>query len=209
MRTPRRSATSTIVNGYLYGIGGYNGTFLKTLERAPIRDDGSLGTWEDVPQPMENAHYIHGGATLNNRIYVFGGHVQGVGLGDKSTEWTTVADDGKLSEWQPGTELHQARFLAGATASENFLFVVGGYDGGYLASVEEARIHPDGRLGDWVQAIPLPGPREGAAVAVHGDTLYAIGGSRDGHYLSTVEYAHIGQDGTLGHWETQPAGKPD
>lgn len=206
MLTPRRSPTSTIVDGYLYGIGGFNGTFLRTLERARIREDGALDKWEAVRQPMENAHYIHGGATRDGRIYVVGGHIQGVGTGDSSTEWTTVGGDGRLSSWKSGSSLHQPRFLAGSTATNDYIFVIGGYDGSYLSSVEQVRILPEGDLGEWTQVAALPTAREGAAVASHNDTIYAIGGSQNGQYMGTVEFAQIGRDGSLGHWEEKSGG---
>ena len=197
MLTPRRSPTATIVDGYLYAIGGYNGIFLRTIERAHILEGGAIGPWKYLPQPMPTARYIHGGATKDGRIYVVGGHVQGSGSGDNTAEWAKVGPDGQLGPWNTASSLHQPRFLAGSTSTDHFIFVVGGYEGKYLSSVERVRISPDGNLGPWTEAVPLPKPREGAAVAAAKDHIYVIGGSRDGDYLPTVEHAKILEDGRL------------
>jgi N-acetylneuraminic acid mutarotase len=202
MNTPRRSPTAAVAEGYLWAIGGYNGIFLETVERARIREGGDLGPWEMVPQRLTTARYIHGGATRGDRIYVFGGHLQESGRGSSDAEWTTVGFDGQLSPWRATSSLLQPRFLAGSAASEEFVFIVGGYDGKYLASVESARILPDGELSPWVQAVPLSTPREGAAVVVHANRIYVIGGSNSGTYLRTVEQAVIAADGRLGYWSS-------
>lgn len=200
MLTPRRSPTTTVVGDYLYVMGGYNGTFLRTVERARIGPGGEPGPWELVPELMASARYIHGGAVHRDRIYVVGGHLMESGRGSSGAEWTTVYPDGRLNAWTPTSPLIQPRFLAGSTATDEFIFVVSGYDGRYLDSVERAQILPDGNLGPWKETTPLPTPREGPAVASHGRTLYVIGGSNQGDYLKSVERAEAGPEGQLGYW---------
>jgi hypothetical protein len=204
MNTPRRSPTSVVVDGHLYAIGGYNGTFLRTVERARILPDGGLGAWEYVPQLLTMPRYIHGGAARGNRIYVLGGHMEESGRGSGAAEWTSVGPDGVLAPWNVTNPLNQPRFLAGSAAADRLLFIVGGYDGGYLDSVEIAEFGPDGGLADWRQTTPLSTPREGAAVAVIEENIYVMGGSNQGMYLKTVAHATIGQDGSLGFWQSPP-----
>ena len=200
MLTPRRSPAVAIVGGYLYALGGYNGTFLQTVERTRIMPDGSLGPWKWVPQRLSSARYIHGGAAMGNRIYMIGGHIQATGRGAGGSEWTTVHPNGKLDPWKPTSSMNQSRFLAGSAASDEFLFVVSGYDGGYLSSVELARPLPDGNLGPWIETTPLPTPREGSAVAIHKNKIYVLGGSSGGMFLRAGNWAWIGPDGRLGYW---------
>ncbi|MBI3611436.1 MAG: hypothetical protein HY204_12155 [Nitrospirae bacterium] len=203
MLTPRRSPTAAVVDGYLYAMGGYNGIFLRTVERARILTSGELGPWEWVPESLSSARYIHGGAAVGNRIYIVGGHIMESGRGSSAAEWTTVHPDGRLDSWKPTSSLLQPRFLAGSAALADSIFVIGGYDGRYLVSVEQARIQPDGNLSPWTQNVPLSTPREGAAVAVHGKKIYVIGGSNQGVYLRLVERAEIGPDSQLGYWRDE------
>jgi hypothetical protein len=203
MNTPRRSPTSVIVGDYLYAIGGYNGTFLRTVERARILPDGNLSPWEWVPHLLTEPRYIHGGAAMGNRIYVLGGHIEQSGRGSSDAEWTTVGADGQVAPWKATTSLEQPRFLAGTGITERHLFIVGGYDGGYLSSVEKASFQPDGTLSPWTQTSPLSTPREGAAIAISGDNIYAIGGSREGVFLRTVEHGIIAEDGTIGYFKKE------
>lgn len=202
MLTPRRSPTAAVVGDYLYAMGGYNGAFLRTVERAKILKGGGLDPWEWVPQSLTTSRYIHGGAAVGNRIYVVGGHLMESGRGSSAAEWATVGSDGQINSWKPTSALLQPRFLAGSAATDESIFVIGGYDGQYLSSVEQARILPDGNLGPWTQTTPLPTPREGPAVTVYGKKIYVIGGSNNGVFLRTAEWAEVGQDGRLGHWRS-------
>lgn len=201
MLTPRRSPTAAVVGNYLYAMGGYNGVFLRTVERARILASGGLGPWEWVPQSLTTSRYIHGGAAVGNRLYVVGGHLMESGRGSSAAEWATVGSDGQINSWKPTSALLQPRFLAGSAAAGESIFVIGGYDGQYLSSIEQARILPDGNLSPWSQTTPLPTPREGPAVTVYGKKIYVMGGSNNGAFLRTAEWAEVGQDGQLGHWQ--------
>jgi N-acetylneuraminic acid mutarotase len=203
MLTPRRSPTAAVVGDYLYALGGYNGVFLRTVERAKILKAGGLGPWEWVPQSLTTSRYIHGGAAVGNRLYVVGGHLMESGHGSSAAEWATVGPDGQINAWTTTSALLQPRFLAGSAAANESIFVIGGYDGQYLSSVEEARILPDGNLGSWTETTPLPAPREGPAVTVHGKKIYVIGGSNNGVFLQTAQWAEAGPDGQLGYWNNK------
>lgn len=221
MTTPRRSPSGIASHGYLYAIGGYNGLFLKSVERAALHPDGSLGAWETLPALLNTDRYIHGAGHVGDQIYIVGGHIQDVGGGKNSAEWTRVQPDGSLAPWQLTETTKIPRFLASTIAAGSFIFTLGGFQDGYLASVERAAVQPDGSLSPWVDATPLSRAREGAAVAVapamepRADTqwdaagnganprLYLIGGSANGHYLQDVEWAVVNKQGELGYWTTR------
>ncbi|MCI0529090.1 MAG: hypothetical protein L0Y56_16765 [Nitrospira sp.] len=200
MTTPRRGPAALVSQGYLYAIGGYNGIFLRNLERAPLLPNGDLGNWEVVNSLLTTDRYIHGAALSGNHLYVVGGHIQGMGGGKESTEWTRIGKDGQFEPWRPASPLLFARFLAAVAASDQYLFILGGYNGQYMASVERAAIQTDGSLGPWSATTPLSHPKEGcAAVSVDG-RIYLMGGSNSGVYLRDVEMAWINQAGELGYW---------
>jgi len=208
MTTPRRGPAALVHQGYLYAIGGYNGIFLRNLERAQILSNGDLGKWEVVNSLLTTDRYIHG-ATLNgDYLYVVGGHIQAVGGGKESTEWTQIKSDGQFEPWRLAPPLLFARFLAAVAASGKYLFVLGGYNGQYMTSVERSEIQSDGSLGPWSSTTPLNNPKEGcAAVSVDG-RVYLMGGSNAGVYLRDVEVAWANQAGELGYWASLSPPKP-
>lgn len=214
MTTPRRSPSAVISHNYLYAIGGYNGLFLKSIERAVIRPDGSLAPWELLRTSLTTDRYIHGSGHVGDYIYIVGGHIQDVGGGKSSVEWTKIQTDGSLSPWQLTETTKTPRFLASTIAAGPFVFTLGGFQDGYLSSVERATSLPNGTLSTWADTTPLPLPREGAAAAVAeptptadnpssneaGRRLYLLGGSRNGEYLQDVEWAVVNDRGELGYW---------
>jgi hypothetical protein len=214
MTTPRRSPSAVIAHNYLYAIGGYNGLFLKSVERAGIRPDGSLSAWELLPTNLTTDRYIHGAGHIGEYIYIVGGHIQDVGGGKNSTEWTKIQPDGTLSPWQVTETIRTPRFLASTIAAGRFVFTVGGFQDGYLSSVERATALPDGALSPWTDTTPLPQPREGAAAAVAEPVtaeagrpantanrrIYLLGGSRGSEYLQEVVWAGVNEQGDVGYW---------
>jgi hypothetical protein len=137
-----------------------------------------------------------------------GGHIQGMGGGKESTEWTRIGPDGQFEHWRSTSPLLFARFLAAVASSNPYLFVLGGYNGQYMASVERATIQADGSLGPWSATTPLNRPKEGcAAVSVDG-RIYLMGGSDAGVYLRDVEMAWVNQAGELGYWASSSPQTP-
>jgi kelch-like protein 19 len=200
MTTPRRGPAALISRGYIYAVGGYNGIFLRSLERARLTSNGGLEKWETVGPLLTTDRYIHGAALIGDHLYVIGGHVRDQGGGKGSTEWTRIGEDGAIERWRSASPLLFPRFLAAVTAAGNRLFVLGGYDGNYMSSVERAEIRSDGSLGPWSAATPLTAPREGSAAISLEGTIYLMGGSREGVYLRDVEMAWVNENGEPGHW---------
>ncbi len=56
------------------------------------------------------------------------------------------------------------------------IYVLGGYDGTYLDSVEYARVSPDGTFSGWSTTEPMRRTRQEFGVAAAGGYLYALGG---------------------------------
>ncbi len=165
MFSSRRGVTGAASNGYIYAIGGFNGEFLDTVERAKVLRDGSLEKWEVVPQIMQERRYIHGSAIAGNYIYAIGGHKKETGGALNNVEWSMIDEKGELTEWKETFPINIPRFLTGAIANKGYVLVVGGYDGNYIDAVEMAKINPDGSLGKWNTITPLSVARASMAVA--------------------------------------------
>jgi len=56
----------------LYAIGGYNGTFLKSVERARVSSQGALAAWSLEPQHAVVDRYIHSATQLGDALYLLG-----------------------------------------------------------------------------------------------------------------------------------------
>lgn len=220
MNTPRRSPSVVVSHGAIYAMGGYNGLFLKSVERAALKPDGSLESWQWLPVELTTDRYIHGGALVGDQIYIVGGHVQDVGGGKSSTEWSRILPDGRLEPWKTTETIKTPRFLASTTAVGDYLFTLGGYQNHYLDSVERSQVRADGSLNPWQETTPLPQPKEGAALAVDypgsfpvpGMTvngasrrLYVLGGSANGDYSRDVAWAVVNEAGEVGYWATSPS----
>jgi hypothetical protein len=80
-----------ILEGYLYVLGGEDGTSrLRSVERALINGDGSLGLWLAV-SPMTTERDSIAAATGGRYIYAVGGYSGGTGI--SSVEYALIIVD--------------------------------------------------------------------------------------------------------------------
>lgn len=196
----RRGGTAFALDGYLYAIGGYNGEFLDTVERAEILDDGSLGPW-DLESIMLERRYIHSSVLVGRHIYVIGGHERLTGGALDKVEFARVDEDGSIGEWVEAPTLNVARYGASAVSAAGFVYLVGGYDGRAIDTVERAKVNPDGSLGPWQVVSKTAIPRSGPSALVLEDRIYAMGGFIGGRYMNSIESAVITDEGDIRAWE--------
>lgn len=165
------------------------------------------GPWKFVtPLPVGlNAHTMAG---YKDWVYVVGGRT---GQGDDFLPdiWiATLKLDGTLSEWHKAKNpLPKGRGLHGLAQYGGYLYVVGGDEAGSgfetTPEVLYSRIGPDGEPGEWQKAVALPAPgRDMAGVVAYRGTLYVVGGATVAELgTSTVYWAPINADGSLGNWQ--------
>lgn len=191
MLTPRRALTVERYENWIYAIGGYNGIFLKSIERAKIEDDGRITQWQLISEHAQVDRYIHSSALIQNTLFLLGGHVEKddkLSYGD--VELAHINHEGDLSPWQIApVSLSQARFLAQAVGVNNTLFIIGGHDGTRrLKTVEYAHFDDIKELTSWRPSANLKIERSAAASAEYNGFIYMIGGSGT-TTLNSVEYA--------------------
>lgn len=201
MTTPRRGLQALVRGAYIYAIGGYNGAFLKTMEHVQVNNDGTLNRWVSERHQSTVDRYIHSAAIHQDKIYLLGGHMQSaqqMSYGD--VEMSPVLRDGALGTWTvEKSTLRSPRFMAAALASNGYVYMLGGHNGGVrLSSVEFAPLHFDGHVGRWRFTSPLIYGRSAAATVVQGNTMYVIGGISDRGVLANVEMAQQADSGQLG-----------
>ncbi|NOY61787.1 MAG: hypothetical protein GXP10_01315 [Gammaproteobacteria bacterium] len=186
LNLPRRCAKVVALDGYLYAFGGFGGSLLDTVERARIQTDGSLASWEILPEHFTIPRYIHAMAEAGGALYAVGGHSEEGGTGIADVESAILQTDGNLSQWHKSAPLNQGRYGLSALTHSGYVYALGGLNGATFSdAIERSRINADGSLAPWQTVAPLPVPFADIGVVTYRDWLYVIGGTnRDGYYDS-------------------------
>ncbi|VAW84016.1 hypothetical protein MNBD_GAMMA16-213 [hydrothermal vent metagenome] len=200
LTTPRRGLRVVHHNQTIYALGGYNGSFLRSVERANVLPSGEIISWDAELEHSLIDRYIHSAAIHNNKIFLLAGHVDKSDVMSYSdVETTTLQPNKAISPWSmEPSRLKQARFIASATAFNNYLYIAGGHDGTRrLNSVEFARISKQGRVSSWRNASTLNTARSATTLLHYRNFIYVLGGSSDHGVSNTVEYAMQDKWGNL------------
>ncbi|MFQ5481006.1 MAG: tetratricopeptide repeat protein [Thermodesulfobacteriota bacterium] len=210
---PRVYPVAVIHGDYIYVMGGesldeiYTGAeeqkapkLLKTVERARINPDGTLGKWTLEKVKM---HFPRRGGevfAVDGWLYA-GGGFGGDFLND--VERAPINPDGSLGEWEDESFFNNDRYISGFAAKGRRLYVMGGHINSparAMDSVETAEVRADGTLTEWTETSPLYTRRFLNTALVSGDTIYTFAGHNTIN-LTSVEKAAILKDGKLGKWE--------
>lgn len=114
-----------------------------------------------------------------------------------------------VGTWLTTTVLPQT--LSGhkaATWNNQYVYVVGGYnDVTYSTAVYRATIQSGGISG-WTTLNSLPVAMKDVAVVIGTNTIYVLGGRDASQVYSTIYYAAINTDGSIGTWQTSAVALP-
>jgi N-acetylneuraminic acid mutarotase len=194
-------ASSVVNNNYVYVIGGTSaGNNKKTVYYAQLDSSGSVGTWNTTTEFPFTVAY-HSSVVHNNFIYVFSGFI-GSPL-STSIYYAQINNDGTIGQWVDSTtKLPAARGTASAIVNNGYVYIIGGYNSGYglTNTVFRAKLNSNGSIGSFTTSY-LPISVYDATTVVNGNNLYLIGGG--GVYpntFSTVYYAKLNIDGSIGTW---------
>ena len=186
MPTARMALAVTAgANGKIYAIGGWNGSYLRTVEEY----DPATDTWT-ARASMPTARADLGVTTAaNGKIYAIGGGING-------PHYATVEEyDPSADTWTRRANMPTAReFLAVTTGANGKIYAIGGVtNSGIVATVEEY----DPITDTWVARASMPTARSSLGVTTGPNgKIYAIGGS--GGNLAVEEY-----DPTTDTWTTR------
>ncbi len=207
-RTPplieaRRSTTAFATGTHVFVLGGFSDVVLSSIERAPIEDGGSLGSWELLP-PMTSRREGMGVLYHDGFVYLLGGSAQ-YGTAGSQVERAAVLPDGSLGDWSVQTALPAPRWGLSAVVHNRYIYVVGGYATQGIESppvILRTKIKDDGSLGEWVESGQLPSWRNYTTAAVWGNSLYVLGGFDGNTKLNSILKAQVFADGGLGTFES-------
>ncbi len=202
----RAGHSSIVANGYLYVMGGTNGTtWYNDVRYAPINANGTLGTWLTT-NTFATGREKHGSVVSNGYVYIIGG-CTGSSASTASTQFAQLNADGTVGPWASSTALPDIRCDHAAAAYNGNVYVMGGTINGSTAvsGVLRSTINSSTRqLGNWSAVSPLNTVRNADPAAIaHNGYLYIAGGQTLGNlsYSRSVEFAKINADGTLGSWK--------
>ena len=84
----------------------------------------------------------------------------------------------------------------------DFIYLIGGYDGRAINSVERAALNPYGAINVWESVSSLSIPRNSPGIVAYKNNIYVIGGSDDkGRYLSSIEAVKINDKNEIRSWK--------
>jgi hypothetical protein len=129
------------------------------------------------------------------------------GAGYLGTVYSEFQPDGTIGPWLSTSDRRIDRSNYRVAAAGNRIYIVGGMsDAAPLTpalTTEYASINADGSLSAWQTSSNLSAGRMGLGLATYGDYVYAVGGhDSSATPLSSVEYAKIQADGSLGSWQS-------
>lgn len=209
----RGFTAAAVHNGAIYVVGGGNGpngeNLLRSVERAVIQGDGSLGPWQTQANAMIVPRRCSKVILKGDTLYSFGGF--GGALLD-TVETSRIGADGRVGPWTlEEKRMTVPRYVNSVKGVGDISYVIGGHDqsrGVGMTSVEWARAGK-GAHQTWQTTSSLNIGRYGLASARHGDRLYAFGGITGTEYLDSIEMGVLDKDGGLSAWtQTTPMSVP-
>ena len=203
--TGRRYFGSAVANGYLYILGGTSGLRRSDVQYAPINSDGTLGAWATTTS-LTSARSSQTAEFSNGNILVIGGNS---GSSLSTVEYTPVNNGGSgvTSTWSQKTSgVGSALYDYGSLFHNGYFYIVGGdTSGSGTSSVTTTRYAPlnsDGTIGSWSTTSSLGSARHSHGTYIVDGYMYVVGGDSGGTALSSIEYASMNSNGTLGSWST-------
>lgn len=220
MNTGRRRGAGFGYNGYIYVVGGYDGTtgVLADIEFAKINvSDGSWESWTKSAVTI-NQRWGLSVPISNSYAYVIGGCVAGAAPSSCTSRTTTTQtfqvynnDSGAPAAYSPAANTYGTspnRIGVSSTILNGYLYVAGGCTGNLdcnsaVTNVSYAPIDVYGNLGSWSNASgSLPAARAWGKLLAAGGSLYYVGGQdTNGASQSTIYYG-TPSSGNVSSWAT-------
>lgn len=198
--------------GELFVVGGLvsGGAHLPDVWHAPVTASGVGNLTKTVPLPAGRA-----GAALalsGDHVYVMGGEMDPSSQNVASGVVGDLGPGPAITSWRALPDLPYATSSGAAAATSTHVYQSGGYSTGKSNEVSIAPIQADGSLGPWVNGRALSSNRNAHQMVIARGRMYVIAGIVPGganNPITTVEFADIAGDGSLGNWHTTtPLPKP-
>lgn len=214
LNTATGFSNGTTVNGCVYALGGENSssTSLANVQYACPAADGTIAAWYNAPN-LSVATTDMGVTSYNGYIYGVGGYTTSV---QATTQFAAVNNGGSgaASPWlQKVGNIGGGLYGHGFAYSNGYFYLAGGDTSGggssATANTWYAPLNDDTTIGTWTAGTSLTTARHSHMTYISNGYMYVVGGSNSaGTLQSSVEYAPINANGTLGSWSTATGSLP-
>lgn len=166
-------------NTMVYLLGGHNGAdHIDAIQRAPILEDGTLGSWVTDSNKMPERGGYANAVVIKNKAYLFGGVVGTSGI---NRVYSSPIDGlGKLGLWTiESNRLPETLYMSRVVTTATKIYLVGGYGINNLRTnkVYSADILENGNFGQWsIEANLLPSVLGNSQSIVTKSRVYMLGG---------------------------------
>ncbi len=209
----KRYAAATVANGYIYVVGGFDGTNAQSsVYFARLNSDGSTGIWQTNNVPLTTARVAPSAVVANGMMYVIGGCTDNTatcGTPANTVYYGKINADGSIqgvtttNAWDTNANnLTNARGMGTAVYANGSIYYLGGRNSTAQNTVYYATINNDYSLGPFNSGTSLPQIRQEHATVVANGYLYVVGGSDGTNTTNTVLYSKLNGDGTIGAWNS-------
>jgi N-acetylneuraminic acid mutarotase len=170
---------------------------------------GALDPWQTSSNSLPNGYAYTSSAVNNNYVYILGGQNGPYYNSTKESAvyYAQLNSDGSVGTWQTASNsLPVPLSYATSVVSNGYLYEFGGQStsNSPVSTVYYAQLNSDGSVGTWQTASnALPSVVDGATSVMNNGYVYVMGGGDDsGNDLSTVYYALLNPNGSVGTWQT-------
>lgn len=147
---PRSDARTVVYNGYIYLIGGYDGTNAETdVEVSPIDGSGVIEDWNAAVNQISGARYGHSMTLYNGVLYVAGGLSSGVYKND--VQASVLQSIARVAHYSFLINLLSAANITGVSfngtvpnATRSLVYRAAGSDGIFGATTQTSSISGSG-----------------------------------------------------------------
>lgn len=209
LSTSTYAHSAAVYNGYIYAIGGWvsypSGVVTTTVLYAAINSNGTIGSWSKTTA-LPSA--VQGPAIVNNGyMYTIGGYWNGGNYNTSTVFYAQINANGTIGSWAKTTALPAGVQANSAAVYNGYVYSIGGLaNSGITSTVNYALINDaNGTVGAWTKTASLPSQLLYHSVVASNGYIYTTGGGSDqseNGATTTVYYAQINGNGTLGSWST-------
>jgi N-acetylneuraminic acid mutarotase len=170
---------------------------------------GDLSPWQTA-NSLSGTETSSTSVVYNGYVYEIGGEYNGQST--NKVYYASLNTDGSVGSWQTASNSLPASLEAATSVVYNgYVYVMGGEStNGSLSTVYYASLNADGSVGSWQTASnSLPASLGGATSVVYNGYVYVMGGEDASSKVSSVYYAKLNSNGSVGTWQTSSSSLPD
>jgi N-acetylneuraminic acid mutarotase len=169
---------------------------------------GDLSPWQTA-NSLSGTETSSTSVVYNGYVYEIGGEYNGQST--NKVYYASLNTDGSVGSWQTASNSLPASLEAATSVVYNgYVYVMGGNAGTIESTVYYASLNADGSVGSWQTASnSLPASLEAATSVVYNGYVYVMGGEDASSKVSSVYYAKLNSNGSVGTWQTSSSSLPD